>query len=130
MPGRFTRGRLGEIWRYYQAGVINTLFGFGLYALFVKLGCNIYVAQIIAHILGVAFNYVSYSRHVFRAAGPAKARFVASYAVNYLASVAMLALAARFIASPYIAGAVSILLVSLANYFVLKHFVFTPREGA
>ena len=38
-----------RLWRYYQAGVVNTLFGYGMFALFVKLGLNMYVAQICAH---------------------------------------------------------------------------------
>jgi len=54
-----------RLWRYYQAGIVNTLFGYGLFALFVKLGLNMYLAQICAHVLGAAFNYYSYSRHVF-----------------------------------------------------------------
>jgi putative flippase GtrA len=116
--------RLGELWRYYQAGVINTLFGFGLYALFVGAGLNMYVAQVIAHMLGVAFNYLTYSRHVFRDATPAKGRFALSYLGAYGLGVAVLALVSQWVASPYLAGAVATVIVSLVNYFALRHLVF------
>lgn len=117
--------RLAELWRYYQAGVVNTLFGFGLYALLVRAGLNMYAAQMIAHVLGVAFNYLTYSRHVFRDAGPAKGRFVLSYIGNYLLSLAALALVSQVVRSPYVAGAIATVAVSLVNYFALRHLVFT-----
>ncbi|OYY70320.1 GtrA family protein [Sphingomonas sp. 28-63-12] len=122
-----TFARLVELTRFYQAAAVNALFGFSMYAFFVALGINIYVAQIMSHCLGVAFNYFTYSRHVFRDAGPAKMRFVAIYVVNYFIGLGSLALVARFIASPYLAGLVALVLASIINYFALKHIVFIKR---
>lgn len=119
--------RLPEFIRYYQAGALNAAFGFGTYAGLVALGLDIYLAQVIAHVAGVAFNYMTYRRHVFRDAAPAKARFVASYAVNYLVSLGFLAIFARTVASPYLAGLLAIVATSLVNYFALKHLVFARR---
>lgn len=120
--------QLWEIVRYYQAGALNAAFGFGVYAFLVWLGLGMYVAQLLAHVIGVAFNYVTYSRHVFRDAGPAKRRFVASYVVNYAVSAAFLAAASFVTRSPYVAGLISILLTSLINYFILKRLVFVTRR--
>ena len=122
--------RLGQLFRYYQAGLINMAFGFTLYALLVATGMNIYVAQIISHMLGVAFNYFTYSRHVFRDAAPSKLRFVISYGINYLMSAAMLFIVSSTINSPYISGLIVILIVSLLNYFLLKNIVFTDKKNA
>jgi putative flippase GtrA len=116
-----------RLWRYYQAGIVNTLFGYGLFALFVKLGVNMYVAQICAHVLGAAFNYYSYSRHVFHDSEASKPRFILSYAFNYLLGLASLATASLVIHSPYIAGIISIVFVSLVNYLVLKNLVFSQK---
>lgn len=123
-------GRVREIWRYYQAGALNAGFGFGVFALLVALGINLFVAQIIAHVLGIAFNYVSYSRHVFRGAEPAKLRFVLSYLVNYLVSLAMLFLASQVVRSAYLAGLLSILSTSIINYFALKYLVFVRVQAS
>ena len=120
-------GSLGRLWRYYQAGIVNTLFGYGMYALLLKLGVWMYAAQLIAHVLGVVFNYFTYSRHAFADAEASKRRFIASYAFNYLLGLASLAAAAQVISSPYVAGIVSIVFVSLVNYFVLKNLVFFRR---
>lgn len=121
--------RMGELWRYYQAGLINMAFGFSLYAILVAAGLNIYTAQIISHVLGVAFNYFTYSRHVFRDAGPSKFRFVISYGINYLLSVGMLTATTMWIQSPYIAGLIVVITVSLINYFALKHIVFVAKSA-
>lgn len=121
--------RVAEFWRYGQAGLVNAAFGFAAYALFVRLGLNIFAAQIVATVLGVAFNYVTYSRHVFRDASAGRIRFILAYAFNYLVSVAMLLIASRLVASPYLAGALAIVASAAINYFALRHFVFTVRRA-
>jgi len=115
------------LWRYYKIGIINTLVGYGLFAGFVSLGLNQYAAQIVGHLIGMAFNYITYSRHVFSDAGPAKLRFVIAYGINYLLGLAMLAIASLFVHSPYAAGIISIICVSLINFFLLRHLVFRER---
>lgn len=122
-----TFGSLERLWRYYQAGIVNTLFGYGLYAAFVVVGLNMYVAQIIAHTLGVAFNYFSYSRHTFADSTASKGRFVFSYALNYVLGLAALWCASQFIGSPYVAGLIAVVVVSLLNFFILNHFVFSRK---
>lgn len=129
LPLPLSRARLIELWRYYQMGVLNTAFGLGTYALLVWLGLNMFVAQLVSHLLGMAFNYLTYSRHVFRDAAPAKLRFVLSYGVNYLVGLATLAAVSQVIASPYGAGIVSAVLVSIVNYFALKYLVFRTKAA-
>lgn len=116
-----------RLWRYYQAGIVNTAFGYGLFALFVALGLNMYVAQIASHLLGMAFNYFTYSRHAFHDSDVSKSRFIASYAVNYLLGLGALWAVSQAVASPYLAGLIAVAIVSLINYFILKHWVFTAR---
>ncbi|RZJ99499.1 MAG: GtrA family protein [Novosphingobium sp.] len=129
MAVNVSRDRLFELWRYYQAGVINTAFGLGAYWLLVWLGLNMFVAQLISHTLGVGFNYLTYTRHVFRDAAPAKLRFALSYAGNYLVGLATLWVVAQFVINPYLAGLVAALIVSVVNYFALKHLVFARKTA-
>jgi putative flippase GtrA len=118
-------GSFNRVWRYYQAGIVNTLFGYGLYALFVAVGFNMYLAQITAHIMGVIFNYFTYSRHTFHDLSGSKLRFGLSYLGNYLIGLACLATVSIAVRSPYLAGSISVFIVSVINFFVLKHLVFT-----
>lgn len=131
-PAPGWRGRLArwqQIIRYYQAGIINLAFGYGLFAGLVAIGMAAYPAQALSHVLGMGFNYFTYSRHVFREAGPARLRFVASYGVNYLLSVASLAALKLVIDNDYVAGFLAAVLVSIINYVALKYLVFgrVPR---
>lgn len=116
--------RLRELVRFYQAAVLNTVFGIGAYLVLVALGVNMYAAQAMAHVMGMAFNYLTYSRHVFRDSKPAKTRFIASYGLHYLLGLAALAGISQFIDNPYIAGIGAALAVSVVNYFVLRNLVF------
>ncbi|SFR81704.1 GtrA family protein [Sphingomonas jatrophae] len=119
--------RFAELFRFYQAALVNTAFGFGTYALLVWLGLDLYVAQIIAQIAGVCFNYLTYSKHVFRDAQASTGRYILAYLVNYLVNLALLAFFDLFIRSPYAAGALATLFASLINYFALKHVVFMRK---
>ena len=58
--------RLDQFWAYVRVGVVNAAFGYGVYALLLFVGINLFAAQIIAHGLGMAFNYFMFRRHVFR----------------------------------------------------------------
>lgn len=129
MAGLSNLGQFAEVWRYYQAGIVNIAFGYGLYALLVWFGLNIYTAQILSHVLGMGFNYFIYSKHAFRGAAPAKLRFVLAYGLNYLLSVLMLSIVIKWLPSAYIAGFLVTIIVSLINYFALKHLVFSQGSS-
>ena len=120
--------RLWEIFRYYQVGLINTLFGSLLYVALVYVGFNLYIAQIISHLIGMTFNYFMFKFHVFRGVQPKLVPYVVSYGFNYLLSVAILAATHTVIESPYLAGVATMAAVSVVNYFVLKNFVFGRKN--
>lgn len=119
-----------RVFRYYQAGIANTLFGFGLYVLLVWIGISPYIAQLTAHVIGVAFNYVTYSRYAFPDAKAAKLRFVLFYVFTYAMSAGLLAIALTFTDSPYIAGFAAAFIASVINYFILRKFVFLQPPQA
>lgn len=124
-----SRARISEMWRYAQAGVLNICFGYAAYAVLVAFGINIYIAQLAAHVMGASFNYLTYSKHVFRDSGPAKLRFVLAYVANYMFSASVLVVAERFVESPYISGMITVAFVAIVNYFVLKYLVFNARAA-
>ncbi len=119
---------VAQLWRFLAVGVLNTLFGYALYAALVAAGMQMFVAQIVGTVIAVAFNYVTYSRHVFQSAPASRLRFVLSYALNYLVSLAMLAMAAVAFPSPYLAGFVATITTAAINFVVLRRFVFVPRS--
>ena len=124
MLGYGRGARISELFRYYQAGMLNTVFGLSLYSLLVWLGLHVYAAQLLSHIIGIFFNYVTYRRHVFKDSNPVKAKFVVSYITNYFMGLASLSILLIFL-GPYSAGIFSVLIVSILNYFLLKFLVFS-----
>lgn len=121
-------GRLERLIRYYGVGLVNTAFGFGLYSLLVFLGLNRYLAQLVAFLCGTAFNYFTYSRHVFTGHRRSPLAFVGSYIFNYLLGFGLLRLISVFVKNPYGAGFLVLLIGTALNYFILKRFVFRPPE--
>lgn len=118
---------LRELVRFYQAAIVNTAFGISLYFVLVRIGLNLYVAQAAAHVLGMTFNYYTYSRHVFRDSAAAKSRFFYSYVIYYFISAGFLFAAHQVLKSPYVSGLVATFLTSVINYFSLKYLVFKKR---
>jgi putative flippase GtrA len=119
-----------QLLRYYQAGVVNTLFGYGCYAALLWLGLDMFIAQLISHTLGTLFNYFTFSRYAFEGEAGSPMRFVASYAGNYLLSLAVLWRLSQAIVSPYLVGLVTVAIVSAINFLILKRFVFRPTVGS
>lgn len=119
-----------RLWRYYQAGIVNALFGYGFFALLVSLQVNIYVAQAVSHVAGVAFNYITYSRYTFSDRQSSKATFFLSYVLNYFIGLFFIWAATFVTTSPYAAGLISIVLTSVVNYFILKLIVFRHERAA
>lgn len=126
---RLAGSRFGQLIRFYQAAAINTLFGYGVFALLIWMGTNLYIAQIVAQVLGVSFNYLTYSRHVFRDRTASKGSFVLAYAGNYLVNLALLAAFSRVIASPYVAGLTATIGASVINYLALRSLVFRRKAA-
>ena len=92
------------------------------------VGINLFAAQIIAHLLGMIFNYFMFRRHVFRDSRAAVLPYIAAYTVNYGLSLVTLAGLNRVLESDYLAGFLSIVFVALVNFVVLKFLVFLPRS--
>jgi putative flippase GtrA len=121
--------QLLELWRYYKIGVINSIFGYSFYSLLIFLGANIYVAQLLSTIIGVTFNYFTYTRHVFHHTSPHVSRFMGAYAINYCLGVGFLTVFHHFFPSAYLAGFLSLIATSIVNYGMLKFFVFTRQKA-
>ena len=120
--------RLDQFWAYVRVGALNAAFGYGVYALLLFVGVNLFAAQIIAHLLGMVFNYFMFRRHVFQGSRAAVLPYIAAYAVNYGLSLVTLAGLNRVLESDYLAGFLSIVFVALVNFVVLKFLVFLPRS--
>jgi len=117
------------ILRYYAVGILNMIFGYLLFVVFVALGMQVFAAQAVGYVIGVAFNYITYSRLAFSGQKANRITYLSSYILNYFLSVAILWCLLQVLTSPYVAGILVTVIVSAINYVFLKTYVFRVREG-
>jgi len=113
--------------RFLLVGVLNTLFGYACFALLLWFGLHYTVAMALATVLGVLFNFKSSGALVFGSNDNRLVfRFVASYAVIYLANILGIAAFERAGIAPQVGGALMLLPAAVLAFVVQKRFVFTP----
>ena len=112
--------------RFLLVGLLNTAFGYGLFAVMTWLGLYYPVAIGLATLGGIAFNFQSTGRLVFSGAPWSRLyRFVCVYTFIYGVNIgAVTLLLARGI-SIYAANALTIFPLALLAYMLQRKFVFT-----
>jgi putative flippase GtrA len=113
---------------FLVVGGVNTLFGYGLFAVLILLGLPTPAAVILGTILGLLFNFISTGGVVFKnRKARLLPRFIAVYAVQMGLSIAALHLLERAGMHPLVAGALILPPLAVFTYFALRRFVFRPE---
>jgi putative flippase GtrA len=131
MKYQFYFGKLLElkIIKFLIAGVLNTLFGYFVYAVLLVINTHYLAALFVATVAGVVFNYFSFGRIVFNGLSSwlVFVKFFSAYTIIYLINAALLGLLTEyFLISPYI-GQLSCIPIGVAlswllmNYWVYKN---------
>ena len=112
-------------YRYLAVGLLNTVFGYGVFALLIYLGLSYPVALFLATILGVLFNFKSIGVLVFKSRDNKLIfRFVAVYIVIYFLNLIGLKLLTAIDMNVYYSGAVLLPLMAVVGFIINKRFVF------
>ena len=111
--------------RFLAVGLINSLFGYGCFALLVYLGAHYTVALFFATIAGVLFNFKTTSHIVFNSHDNRLILyFVATYIGVYVVNVASLKVLTLIGVDVYYGGAALVLPMAVLAYILNKRFVF------
>jgi len=122
------RSEAGRIALFLATGLINTAFGYGVYALCVAAGCGPALSVIVSTVAGVCFNFRTLGP-VFAAQGLARLpRFLAVYAVFAPMNIALLKLAEHAGVGPYLGGALTLAVITPLTYLSMRLFVFAPAN--
>ena len=114
-----------EGYKYLFIGAINTVFGYGVFSLFIFFDYHYSVAVLVATILGVLFNFFSYGIFVFNNhSNRLIIRFAFVYVILYFVNVLLLYLSNFVINDLYISGAILAPLMALLGYILNKRFVW------
>jgi putative flippase GtrA len=115
--------------RFLVVGVLNTAFGYMVFATLMLLGAAPGLALVAAAAAGAAFNFQTLRRLVFRKKGR-WVRFLATYVVLLGLNWGALRLARMYGVSEIYAQALLSLPVAALSYLCHKVFVFRETEGA
>lgn len=113
--------------KFLSVGVLNTLFGYSLYAALNFLGLPYLIALLLATIMGVIFNYFSFGKMVFKVRGEWHmfGKFIAAYSVVYVINAMLLnLLTEKLHLSPYLGQLICIPLNVLISWFLMNHWVY------
>jgi len=117
--------------RFLFVGGLNTLVGYGIYALLIYIGVNYLVANTISTIIGIAHSYLWNRFFTFKSKNKALkeiTKFISVYAVSYLIGMCTLFIFKdKLNISAYIAGLINLVITTLISYFGHKYISF--RDG-
>ena len=114
--------------KFLFVGVINTLFGYTIFALLIFLKLDYRFALLIATICGVLFNFKTIGILVFETkSNRLIIRFFAVYSSTYLLNVGSLQITNYLGINLLIAQAILLLPLAIISYFLNKKFVFNRK---
>lgn len=116
-----------RIIKFLSVGVLNTVFGYAVYAILIFVNVPYLTALFVATVGGVIFNYFSFGRMVFHGHGGwfVFGKFVIAYGVVYVANAALLrALTKDFLFSPYVGQVICIPLSVFLSWLLMNYWVY------
>jgi putative flippase GtrA len=119
--------------KFLIVGGINTLFGYLIYAFFVFLVTNPYVAVVLATIVAVLFNFRTYGSIVFKSKDYSLLwKFFAVYLFLMFIQMGLLKtlMMVTGMTNSYIAGAMLTLPMALLSFLLMRKFVFAFQVRA
>ncbi len=130
--GPILEGKLkNKFGTFLLVGLLNTLFGYLIFALLVFLKLHYALAVFLATCMGVAFNFKTTGMLVFGSRNNLLiGRFVAVYAFLFVANIVLLKIMLVLGLSPYAGGAAVIFPLAIAGYFLNSKFVFSEKNEA
>lgn len=114
--------------RFLLVGILNTLFGYSIFAVLIFLGLHYTVAALLSTILGVLFNFKTIGSMVFKnSKSRLIIRFIAVYAVIYCLNVVFLKMLSLWNVNMYLAGLALLFPMAFVAFLMNKYFVFHEK---
>ena len=129
MNNRFHLGKLFDpkIIKFLSVGILNTVFGYAVYAALLLLGIPYLAALFVATVAGVVFNYFTFGRIIFQAHGGwlVFVKFIVAYVLIYGVNAALLRFFTLiFLLNPYMGQVLCIPLSVLLSWLLMNYWVY------
>lgn len=122
--GKFTDSKLS---RFVLVGMLNTVFGYSVYAILIFFKAQYLVALLVATVAGVVFNYFSFGRMVFNNHSDwfIFGKFVTAYSVIYGVNALVLrVLTENLLMNPYVGQIICIPLSVIIGWILMNFWVY------
>lgn len=115
---------------FLMVGVLNTIFGYSVFALFIFLGMHYGLAVFLATCVGVLFNFKTIGSIVFKSKNSNCIwRFISVYIICYGVNVGVIKVILLLFsaANIYVVGAVATFIVAILSFSLNKYWVFRAQ---
>jgi len=120
-----------KFFRFILVGILNTLFGYLIYAFFIFLHLHYAQAVLLATIIGALFNFKTIGALVFKNTDNRLIfKFLSVYLVTYLFNVFALKVCSRFGMDMYLAGIIVAFPAALISFVLQNFLVFRDKAPA
>lgn len=123
-PSRVLKNKVSK---FLFAGVINTVFGYAIYATLIFIGMPYLLALLISTTLGVIFNFFSFGRIAFQrnCNWLVFSKFIIAYVIIYgFNSGLLIFLTQAFLLDPYVSQILYIPIGVVLSWLLMKYWVY------
>lgn len=119
-----------KVIKFLLVGILNTIFGYSLFALFIFLNIHYSLAVFLSTVLGVLFNFKTIGKLVFDSHDNSLIfRFIAVYVLLYLINISCLwFFKISGFENMYINGFVLLVPLALISFLLNKKYVFKGEK--
>ena len=120
-----------SFFRFLAVGLLNTIFGYSFFAIFIFLNFNYALALALGTIIGILFNFKTVGIIVFKSHNNGLIiKFFAVYCIVYLFNLVGLRIFNVYHIKNYVAGAILILPAAVIGFLLNRMFVFKQIDIA
>ncbi len=114
-----------QLFKFLVVGLINTIFFYLVYALFIFLNFHYSIASLLATIVAMFFSFKTFGKFVFdNNNNKLLVKFLLVTIINYLLNILIIYVFKEFGHNSYIAGLFAALLVACNSFVLNKFYVF------
>lgn len=122
---RLVRRLNAPLIRYLLIGVINTAFGYAMFAILTYLGLHYTLAVFMSTVVGIIFNFKTYGRFVFGQSNWRLIwRFIAVYGFLYGINIGCIFLLMKHINTIYTASGIALIVTAGLGFLLNRCFVY------
>ncbi len=118
-----------ELIMFLMVGSLNTVFGYGLFCLFIFLGLHHLLAISLSFMIGVFFSFNTIGRFVFRSHNSRLIlKFLLLYLFLYFVNIILLSMLKYLSHNWYFNGLITTIVAAGLSFILNKFWVFRTKE--